>query len=158
MMRRRPALLFGSALLFFGSLAQADTPPVAIDGVVKQTEQVTADDLRRLPAVERQVSFETDHGTQTATYTGVLLWTLIAQAGVNDSAKWGELRHVVAVTAKDKYVVMLSIGEIDPNFGNTPAMLAYAANGKPLDALRLVVPGDRHGARDVRDVVRIEVK
>ncbi|HEX4194500.1 MAG TPA: molybdopterin-dependent oxidoreductase [Stellaceae bacterium] len=140
------------------SVVRADTKPVVIDGLVKQRQQVTGDALRRLPSVERQVTFETDHGPQTAIYTGVLLWRLIQRAHVDDPAKWGELRHVLAVTAGDGYLLMVSLGEIDPNFGNAPAMLAYAQDGQPLPTLRLVFPGDKHGARDVRDVVRIEVR
>lgn len=137
---------------------RADTPPVTIDGLVKQTQHLTADDLRRLPGVERAVTFQTDHGARMATYTGVLLWTLVARAGVDDSAKWGDLRHVLAVTGADGYRLMVSLGELDPNFGNAPAMLVYAQDGKALPALRLIFPGDVHGARDVRDVVRIEVR
>lgn len=88
----------------------------------------------------------------------MLLWTLIERAKVDDPAKWGELRHVLAVTAQDGYLLMVSIGEIDPNFDNAPVMLAYARDGKPLPALRLVFPDDKHGERDVRDVMRIEVR
>ena len=140
----------------FAALAQ--TPPVAIAGLVKHPLQVTDTDLRALPAVERQVTFQTDHGEQTATYKGVLLWTLIERAGVDDPRKWGELRHVMAVTAADRYLLMVSVGEIDPNFGGALAILAFDENGKPLPALRLIFPGDIHGARDVRAVVRIEVR
>jgi DMSO/TMAO reductase YedYZ molybdopterin-dependent catalytic subunit len=146
------------AVSWHPSLTRADRPPLAIDGLVKQAQHVTADDLRRLPPVERRVTFQTDHGDQTATYKGVLLWTLVARAGINDPAKWSDLRHVVAVTAADGYLLMVSLGEIDPNFGNAPVLLAYEQDGKPLSALRLIFPGDKHGARDVREVVRIEVR
>lgn len=39
-------------------------------------------------------------------------------------------------------------------------MIAYERNGQELDenGLRVVMPGDRHGGRYVRDVVEIEVK
>jgi hypothetical protein len=37
-------------------------------------------------------------------------------------------------------------------------IVAYAEDGKPLDGLRLIVPGDKHGGRAVKDVVHIEVK
>lgn len=145
-------------IILMACLARADSKPITLDGLVQQPQQITADALRQLPPVERRVTFGTDHGPQAATYTGVLLWGLIDRAKVNDTAKWGELRHVLAVTAADGYLVMVSIGEIDPNFGDSPVMLAYAQDGKPLPALRLVFPGDKHGARDVRDVVRIEVR
>lgn len=49
------------------SVAHADSKPVTIDGVVKQEQPVTGDALRLLPAVERRVTFETDHGPQAAT-------------------------------------------------------------------------------------------
>jgi len=146
------------ALLLAVAGARADSKSVTVDGLVKQPQQVTADALRRLPPVERRVTFDTDRGPQSATYTGVLLWTLIDRAKVDDAAKWGELRHVLAVTAADGYLLMVSIGEIDPNFGNAPVVLAYARDGQPLPVLRLVFPGDKHGARDVRDVVHIEVR
>jgi DMSO/TMAO reductase YedYZ molybdopterin-dependent catalytic subunit len=158
MLSRLLMLSLAAALLTGAPAAWSDTPPVTIDGLVKAAQHVTADDLHPLPAVERRVTFATDHGPQTATYKGVLLWSLVARAGVNDPAKWGELRHVAAITASDGYLVMISLGEIDPNFGNAPAMLAYERDGKPLAALRLVFPGDRHGARDVRGVVRIEIR
>src|SRR5215469_16151642 len=114
------------AIMLAAGAACADSKPVAIDGLVKQPQQVTADALRQLPLIERQVTFQSDHGPQTATFTGVLLWSLIDRAQVDDAAKWGELRHVLAVTAEDGYLLMVSLGEIDPNFGNAPVMLAYA--------------------------------
>ncbi|HUK57788.1 MAG TPA: molybdopterin-dependent oxidoreductase [Stellaceae bacterium] len=141
-------------------IAHADEAASAVlDGKVKTALHLTAADLGRMPHVTRKVSFLTDHGTQTATYTGVLLWTLVGKAGIDDpDKKWPALRHVVAVTGKDGYVVLYSLGEMEPEFGNVPIMLAYAKDGAPLADLRIVAPGDKHGARDVRDVVRIEVR
>jgi DMSO/TMAO reductase YedYZ molybdopterin-dependent catalytic subunit len=147
-----------ASLVLSTSIACADSKPITIDGHVKEAQQVTADELRRLPPVERRVTFDTDRGPQSAIYTGVLLWTLIDLAKVDDAAKWGELRHILAVTADDGYLLMVSIGEIDPNFGNAPVMLAYARDGHPLPALRLVFPSDKHGAGDVREVLHIEVR
>jgi len=129
-------IAFAMVSAFAVDIARADSSPVTIDGLVKNAQKVTGDELRQLPAVERRVTFQTDHGPQTATYTGVQLWTLIERVQVNDSAKWGELRHVLAVTAADGYLLMVSLGEIDPNFGNASAMLAYARDGQPLAALR----------------------
>ena len=152
------ALVLCAALLPGAARAAGDSAPIVIDGVVKHALHLTAKDLRAMPPVKRTVTFQTDKGPSTATYVGVALWRLIARAQVNDGAKWGELRHVLAVTGSDGYVVMISLGEIDPNFGNAPMMIAYERDGKPLDALRLVAPGDKHGARDVRDLVRLEVR
>ena len=65
------------------------------------------------------------------------------------------------MTASDGYAVVLSEGEVDPDFEGKTVLLAYAKDGKPLnpsDGVRLVVPGDHHGGRAVRDVVKIEVQ
>ena len=45
-----------------------------------------------------------------------------------------------------------------PRNGASCGILAYTRDGKPLPALRLVFPDDKHGARDMRDVARIEVR
>lgn len=52
----------------------------------------------------------------------------------------------------------LSEGEIDPKLENKQVILAYEEDGKPLDAPRLVVPGDLHAPRGVHDVVSISVQ
>jgi hypothetical protein len=45
-------------------------------------------------------------------------------------------------------VVIISTGEIAPDFGRKPAMIAYERNGQDLDnkSLRLVMPGDKRVA------------
>jgi DMSO/TMAO reductase YedYZ molybdopterin-dependent catalytic subunit len=90
------------------------------------------------------------------------LWTLLVDASVVDAPEKGaHLSHTILVTGSDGYAVALSMGEIDPKFEGKSVIIAYAKNGNPLgteDGLRLIVPGDNHGGRAVRDVVRIEVK
>lgn len=161
--------LLAVALLSFLSLAEMmgrtqaaeDSPALVIDGLVKQAQHLTVAELRRMQAVQREVTFQTDRGAQKATYTGVLLWDVMQRAGIDDPAKkWPDLRHVMAVTGQDGYLVMFSVGEIDPNFGNAPIMIAYERNGQAFTGggFRLVVPGDTHGARDIRDLVHIEIR
>ena len=67
--------------------------------------------------------------------------------------------QTVLVTGQDGYAAALAIGEISPDFEGKAVILAESMNGQPLGSshLRLVIPGDRKGARDVRDVVRITV-
>jgi hypothetical protein len=117
--------------------------------------------IRRLPAERVEVSFQTGRGIEKSHYTGVLLWTLIGEAGgIDDAAKQAELRHTISITGRDGYVVIISTGEIAPDFGGKPAMVAYERDGEELgdQALRIVMPGDKHGGRYVRDVAEIEVK
>jgi hypothetical protein len=58
------------------------------------------------------------------------------------------------------YAVALAIGELDPHYEGKSVILAYAGGDPPATAaqLRLVVPGDVHGGRSVRDVAAIEVR
>jgi DMSO/TMAO reductase YedYZ molybdopterin-dependent catalytic subunit len=135
---------------------------LTIDGQVQKTEHLTLSDLQALPSTSVSVSFVTGHGQETGTYTGVLLWTLLANASIVDADPKQHLRHTIFVTSgADQYVVALSIGELDPKFEGKSVIIAYAIDGKPLDAqdgLRLIVPGDAHGGRAVKDVAHIEVR
>ncbi len=73
------------------------------------------------------------------------------------------LRRYLIITATDGYrvVVVVSGGELDPDFGNTPMLLAWERVGQPLTGeerpLELMVPGDRLASRYVYGVVEIEV-
>jgi hypothetical protein len=65
----------------------------------------------------------------------------------------------VAITGRDGYAVALAVGELDPHYEGKSVILAYAGGEPPasIAARRLVVPGDKHGGRSVRDVTSIEV-
>jgi hypothetical protein len=54
----------------------------------------------------------------------------------------------------------LPSGELDPHYEGKPVILAYAGGEPPasITAPRLVVPGDKHGGRSVRNVASIEVR
>lgn len=54
-------------------------------------------------------------------------------------------------------MIAVAIGEIEPNLEGKQILVAYSRDGQPTEP-RLVVPGDKHGARSVRDVVRVTVK
>lgn len=112
-----------------------------------------------MPAQHADVSYQTDRGVVTAGFTGVLLWSPIGAAGgIDGSSKSAELRHAIRITAKDAYVVVTSTGEIAPRFGNKAAMVAYQRDGKLLGDFRIIMPGDKHGGRNARDVVSIKIE
>jgi DMSO/TMAO reductase YedYZ molybdopterin-dependent catalytic subunit len=139
--------------------APAAAQSLSLDGKVKQPRSFTLDDLKKMPAQSADVSFQTDRGPVSAHFTGVLLWSLIGAAGgIDDTGKGMELRHAIRITAKDGYVVVTSTGEIAPDFGGKAALVAYERDGKPLDGLRIVIPGDKHGGRNVRDVATITIE
>jgi DMSO/TMAO reductase YedYZ molybdopterin-dependent catalytic subunit len=153
------ALLFASAL---PSLLWAADTAISVGGHVQHPLTLTADDLKKLPATTIQATFLTDKGPMTGSYTGALLWTVIGNAvPADDPGKNAYLRHGYLVTGSDSYAVLVSQGEIDPRYEGKDVVLAYAKDGKPLDAgegIRLVIPGDHHGGRAVRDVASIEVR
>lgn len=156
-------IVFAIFALFLGAAsAAAAGTGIAIDGQVQKPGHLTLADLQALPPTTVSASFVTGHGQESGAYTGVLLWTLLTNASIVDADPKLHLRHTILVTSgADQYVVALAIGEIDPKFEGKSVIIAYAEDGKPLDAqdgLRLVVPGDSHGGRAVKDVVHIEVR
>ena len=135
--------------------------PAVLQGAVKQ--HLVLDDalLKSLPAVTIDVTFETGQGKKSGRYTGVLLWTLLEKAEpIDEPGKNTNLRHTLLITGRDGYAVVLAAGEIDPHYEGKQIIIAYAG-GEPsasASSLRLVVPGDFHGGRSVRDVAKIELR
>jgi O-glycosyl hydrolase len=106
-----------------------------------------------MPAEHITVSYQTDRGVVTASFTGVLLWSLIGAAGgIDDSGRSAELRHAIRITAKDDYVVVTSTGEVAPDFGGKTAIVAYERDSKPLDAGRQAWRAQR------ADVISIKIE
>ena len=121
---------------------------------------MTADAIAALPAVTVAVSFETEHGPRHISFEGPLLWTVLDHAGALDPAKGREQAHqFITITGHDGYTAVLALGEISPFFESKQVILAERMDGQALgpDHLRVVVPGDAHGGRSVRDVARLVV-
>lgn len=114
--------------------------------------------VEQLPATESTIAFQTSHGPQKATYTGATLWSVLQKSASLNSDPRQRLHQVVIVTGNDGYTAALALAEIDPDFEGKPVLLAYKRDDKPLNDLRLVVPGDKFGGRSVQNVVRIEIR
>lgn len=166
--------LIGGGLLLpgAGALAHDATPAaggavaspaaagsVAFSGLLDQAGPITVADLATHPAETVDVTYQTKKGDESHSFTGTRLWDLLDGMGIQlpADAKNGQLQLVVKVSASDGYVAVISLGEIDPDFGASPVLLAWEQDGEALSAPRLVVPGDAHGGRYVSDVVSIEV-
>lgn len=110
------------------------------------------------------VTFESGDSLQDHTFTGVRLYDVLEHVGIagDPATHHPLLRRYLIVTANDCYQVVLSGGELDPIFGNTPMLLAWEQDGAPLSAeegpVRLVVPGDQRGGRYIDSIVSIEVR
>ena len=143
----------------FATASSEAAIPLGITGMVHHELALSAADIAGLPQVTVQASFETMHGKQDHHWTGPLLWTLVQKAALRDEPgpRTGA-RHAILVTGKDGYAATIAIGEIDPALEGKQVILAIATDGPALTGPKLIVPGDRHGARDVHDVVSIMVR
>jgi len=159
--------------LHVGSLPEPQTPgpggisdQFTLSGEVADPAAFTSITLAALnqPTTEA-ASFLSGAGQVTDTYTGVSLWTLLQDQGVltDLSIKNDVLRFGVVATGSDGYRALISLGEIDPAFGNQPDLVAYADTSGQLGpsgsdgAIRLVVPGDHAGGRYVSNLVDLRV-
>jgi hypothetical protein len=141
--------------------SQAQAPPgeVRISGAVGKAGSIGLAQLAAMPSQTVSVAFGSSKGAERHTETGTPLVGVIDRAGLAAVAggKHDQLSFAVLVIGSDGYQVAISYGEMAPEFGNHPVLLATAEDGRPLARPRLVVPGDVKGARYVTDVVGLHV-
>jgi DMSO/TMAO reductase YedYZ molybdopterin-dependent catalytic subunit len=118
-----------------------------------------------LPAETVDVSFQAGQGVTNATFTGTRLLNVFDAAGgaaLPTDGNNAKLRVTVMVTGADGYQVAFGWGDLDPEFGAMPILLAYQQNGQPMGdkqgMARLVVPGDKRGGRYVARVKSIDLR
>ena len=153
-MQVAPLVLFWTATLF----AQSDAKLI-VSGDISAPFTITAGDLG---AMSRETIELTEDDGAKFKYEGVALQEILKKAGLPIGAIRGKnLAAYILASAKDGYQVVFSLGELDPTFGNEKVLIVDERDGKPLFAyqgpLRLVVAGDKAGARDVRMLEKIEV-
>jgi hypothetical protein len=141
------------------ALARDNGRGVAITGAVHTPTTYSAAQLAALP----QTTLSVSRGNHQVTDTGVLLETLVNAAAPAFPAgllnpKNQLLRVTATVRGTGHHEVTFAVGELDPNFGNHPALLALTQNGKPIDGgPQLVLPGDRAPLRFVAGVSEVAV-
>ena len=134
-------------------------PVLSVGGEVTTAASYTVEQLAALP----QTTVTVKVGGRQVTDTGVLLETLVTDAGPAYPAsllntKNELLRVTVTVRGAGHRQVTFAVGELDPGFGNHPALLALTQNGHPIGhGPELVVPGDRAPVRFVPRVSRLTV-
>jgi hypothetical protein len=132
---------------------------LSVGGEVTSPTSYTAAQLAKLPQTTATVTVGLSH----LTVTGVLLETLVSDAGPAYPASLlntkNELLRVTAtVRGAGHREVTFAVGELDPNFGNHPALLALTLNGHPVPfGPELVVPGDGAPLRFVPGVSQVTV-
>jgi DMSO/TMAO reductase YedYZ molybdopterin-dependent catalytic subunit len=144
--------------------AEAADATIELKGLVTNPGPVAIADLQQMPQETVDVTFESGGGTEKHTYTGVRLYDALDQLGlaIDPEARNPLLSVYIVITANDGYQLVLSGGEIDPNFGHEPILLTWNQDGQPLAGeqgpLRLVVPGDLRGGRYIYGIVSIDVR
>ncbi len=143
---------------------QPSTESIEITGAVANPGPVTLADIQALPSQTVEVDYRTDDGTDVHhSYTGARLWDVmqLVQPAIDPRVPESSLYLYLVLTAKDGYVVVLSMGEIDPEFGAQPYLLAWDQDGAMLTGdkspLVLVTPSDRTEGRYIHGIVSIEV-
>jgi hypothetical protein len=140
--------------------AQGHPRTVSVDGQVREPMHFS---LTQLETALPQTTVRLGLGRRQVTDTGVLLETLVdnAEPAFPSSilnTKNELLRVTVTVRGAGHRDVTFAVGELDPNFGNHPALLALTVDNKPVpDGPELVVPGDHSPIRSVRRVRELTV-
>lgn len=119
--------------------------------------------LARMRSLPHRTCTIKGHDGERATYEGALLMDVL-EVGcpcIRGITKRTMISSAVRITAMDGYSALIALTEADTAFRDEPVLLVWAKNGAPLDAhdgpLQLMVPDDRHFARDARQVRMLEV-
>lgn len=149
-------------LIGLGSIlsASAQTPVLRLI-LPDRTLTFTAEELAALPRSELTLPDMQDK--ETRRFSGVSMRDLLVKAGLplGEKMRGPALGLGVVVRSKDNYTVLFALAEFDENFSQRTILLADQEDGERLPPssapLRLVVPGDKRGARAARQIVSIEV-
>jgi hypothetical protein len=139
------------------------TSQFTIGGAVSSGLTYIMSTLTALTPHTETVTYLSGATSVTDTFTGALLWDVLNSAGIltNSSIKNDILRKVVAATGSDGYEVAFSLGELSPNFGNEPILVAYSDTAGQIAAgdgfARIIVPGDIAGGRYVSNLSSLTV-
>jgi hypothetical protein len=146
------------------SLSAADSALVVTgvtgkDGVQKPALSLTLDEFAKLPHIKATVK----EGKATHEYEGVLVYEILKRAGqpFGDLMRNAQLTRYAIFRAHDGYRALFALPEFDPAFTEARALVADKIDGKPLPTnrgpLRLVLPGEKEGARGVYMLEKIEI-
>ena len=138
-----------------------------VSGAVTTPSTYDYSSLSALPSTTQIDSFGSGSGAQTHDFQGTSLWGVLNTSGIatNPAVKNDVLNKYVLATGSDGYKVVYSLGELNPNFGNKAALVAYAENKgtgyQPLTTTdgfaRTTAPGDVKGGRYVSNLVNLNV-
>jgi hypothetical protein len=108
---------------------------------------------------QQQVHYVTRRRREVHRVHGVPLHDVLAEASplLDGRHKMGQLNVIVLALSEDGFQVVLSLAEIDPEFGACSALLATRHNGHALTRPTLVMPRDVRASRYVRGLCRLRL-
>lgn len=134
---------------------------VALTGDIALPVRLTVPDLRAWPQHQTQVSFECATNGVPHDFQGPLLHDVLraSEPAFDPARRKDRLRFLIAVIGADGHHAVLSWGEIDPDFGHAPVLLATRIDGTALDRQgpQLVLPQDHCGGRHISGITTIHV-
>jgi hypothetical protein len=88
--------------------------------------------------------------------------TVLALTGTpTDRVRGKALRLAVLAQARDDFAAVYSLGEVSPGLSGRRMIVALTQDGAPLNAeegpLRIVVEGDQHPSRWIRQLSRLSL-
>jgi DMSO/TMAO reductase YedYZ molybdopterin-dependent catalytic subunit len=157
--------LLGAVTAVLAAQPTSISPPpgsavaLRVYGEVPTPLVLTWNDWAALPHQEFRAGFR----DQSGVYRGVPISELLRRAGVptGPGIRGPALRLYVVVRAADGYAAVFALAELDAGFTDRVVLVANARDGQPLGSkegpLLLVVPGEKRGARWVRQVTELQV-
>lgn len=179
MFHKKITHLFAVSLFVFGNVTVSQAADSCLGGVstgfklsgaVTKSKSFTPTDLAKYQTSKMTVTyFSGKDGLVTKTFIGVPLLDLINEAvvKVDSTHKNDILRKYLVATSTDCYQTVISMAEIQPNFGGQQAMVAFEtvdATGAvaPLDdtegEVKLIMPDDKAGGRNMFHLNSIVVR
>jgi len=116
-----------------------------------------------IAAFQHQIVHVTDEKGIQAEYSGVPVAEILRKAGapLGKDLRGPNMAMGLVARAPDGYQVLFALAEFDPAFNDRVILLADRRDGKPLNTregpLRIVIPGDKRGARWIRGVTTLEI-
>lgn len=141
-------------VLLLATAAQAQS--VTLNAPGQPAATLTMQQLEALPQAEATIT--SGNPPAPHRFQGPLLWTVVTQSHLTDPARHGDVvRQTLRLEGEDRYVAIIAMGELSPDFENKPALLALSIDGHPLSHPRAYVPGDHRGGRGVHDIISLTV-
>lgn len=158
-------IVAGAFLPIIGAVT-AKEGAMTLEGKLEGNQQLQVDGLVLTPMTYQWAALaalpRTGVSAGSISYSGVPLWELLKKAGLITHPEFKNeiLRQYVTAVAGDGYKIVISLGEIDPDFGNQPCLIALQQTQDGVVSggfMRLIFPNDVKKGRWVHDLTELKV-